>query len=47
MTQQVRFERVLGRADLVLFNVSAILTVDTLAAAASTGVSWRAGSTSG
>jgi amino acid transporter len=40
MTQQVRFERVLGRVDLVLFNVSAILTVDTLAAAASTGVSW-------
>ena len=42
MTQQVRFERVLGRVDLVLFNLSAILTVDTLAAAASTGVSWFA-----
>jgi glutamate:GABA antiporter len=31
---------VLGRADLVLFSVSAILTIDTLASAASMGVSW-------
>ena len=30
----------LGRADLVLFSVSAILTIDTLASAASMGVSW-------
>ncbi|HUG52142.1 MAG TPA: APC family permease [Vicinamibacteria bacterium] len=32
--------RVLGRADLVLFSVSAILTIDSLASAASMGVSW-------
>jgi len=31
---------VLGRADLILFSVSAILTIDTLASAASMGVSW-------
>lgn len=34
------FARVLGRADLLLFTVSAILTIDTLASAASMGVSW-------
>jgi amino acid transporter len=32
--------RVLGRRDLVLFSVSAILTIDTLASAASMGASW-------
>ena len=32
-------DRVLGRADLLLFSVSAILTIDTLASAASLGVS--------
>jgi amino acid transporter len=31
---------VLGRADLLLFSVCAILTIDTLASAASMGVSW-------
>jgi glutamate:GABA antiporter len=34
------FARVLGRADLLLFTVSAVLTIDTLSAAASTGVAW-------
>ena len=34
------FARVLGRADLVLFSVSAVLTIDTLASAASMGVTW-------
>jgi glutamate:GABA antiporter len=34
------FRRVLGRADLLLFSVSAILTIDTLASAASMGVTW-------
>jgi amino acid transporter len=34
------FARVLGRADLVLFSVSAVLTIDTLSSAASMGVSW-------
>ncbi len=34
------FDRVLGRFDLVLFSVSAILTIDTLATAASMGVTW-------
>jgi amino acid transporter len=34
------FARVLGRADLLLFSVSAILTIDTLASAASVGASW-------
>ncbi len=33
-------ERVLGRLDLVLFSVCAILTIDTLASAASMGVAW-------
>ena len=33
-------ERVLGRTDLVLFSVCAILTIDTLASAASMGVAW-------
>ena len=32
-------DRVLGRADLLLFSLSAILTIDTLASGASTGVS--------
>jgi amino acid transporter len=35
-----QFERVLGRLDLLLFSVSAILTIDTLASAASMGVTW-------
>ncbi|OFV85679.1 MAG: hypothetical protein A2V74_05900 [Acidobacteria bacterium RBG_16_70_10] len=34
------FARVLGRADLVLFSVSAVLTIDTLASAASMGMTW-------
>jgi amino acid transporter len=34
------FERVLGRFDLVLFSVCAILTIDTLASSASMGVAW-------
>jgi amino acid transporter len=34
------FDRVLGRADLLLFSVCAILTIDSLATAASMGVSW-------
>src|SRR5689334_937329 len=34
--------RVLGRVDLLLFSVSAILTIDTLASAASMGVTWFA-----
>jgi amino acid transporter len=34
------FERVLGKVDLFLFSVSAILTIDSLAAAASVGVTW-------
>ena len=33
-------ERVLGRADLVLFTVCAILTIDTLASSAGMGVAW-------
>jgi glutamate:GABA antiporter len=33
-------DRVLGRADLILFSVCAILTIDTLASAASMGVAW-------
>ncbi|HEY1253028.1 MAG TPA: APC family permease [Thermoanaerobaculia bacterium] len=33
-------ERVLGRADLVLFTVCAILTIDTLASSAAMGFSW-------
>ena len=33
-------QRVLGRADLLLFSVCAILTIDTLASAASMGASW-------
>ena len=33
------FDRVLGRADLFLFSLSAILTIDTLASAASAGMS--------
>jgi glutamate:GABA antiporter len=34
------FERVLGRFDLVLFTVCAILTIDTLASSASMGLAW-------
>lgn len=34
------FDRVLGRLDLLLFSVCAILTIDSLATAASMGVSW-------
>jgi glutamate:GABA antiporter len=34
------FARVLGRLDLLLFSVSAILTIDTLASAASMGITW-------
>jgi len=34
------FVRVLGRLDLMLFTVAAILTIDTLASAASMGVTW-------
>jgi amino acid transporter len=34
------FDRVLGRADLLLFSVSAILTIDSLPTAASMGVPW-------
>ena len=34
------FDRVLGRADLLLFSVCAILTIDSLASAASMGVTW-------
>jgi amino acid transporter len=34
------FDRVLGRADLLLFSVCAILTIDSLATAASMGVAW-------
>ena len=40
MSEPRSFEKVLGRADLVLFSVSAILTIDTLASAASMGVTW-------
>jgi amino acid transporter len=40
MTEKPQFERVLGRLDLLLFSISAILTIDTLASAASMGVSW-------
>lgn len=34
------FSRVLGRVDLMLFTVAAILTIDTLASAASMGMTW-------
>src|SRR5262245_31451385 len=40
MDSRAAFDRVLGRVDLVLFSVSAILTIDTLATAASVGVTW-------
>src|SRR5262249_2399001 len=40
MEKPAAFERVLGRLDLILFSVSAILTIDTLATAASVGVTW-------
>jgi len=35
-----QFERCLSRVDLLLFSVSAILTIDTIAAAASMGATW-------
>ena len=34
------FDRVLSRVDLLLFSVCAILTIDSLATAASMGVAW-------
>jgi glutamate:GABA antiporter len=37
---QPAFDRVLGRVDLLLFSVCAILTIDSLASAASMGVTW-------
>jgi amino acid transporter len=40
LNERPAFDRVLGRADLLLFSVSAILTIDTLASAASMGVTW-------
>ncbi len=40
LTQPPQFERVLSRLDLLLFTISAILTIDTLAAAASMGMTW-------
>ena len=40
MAEQPTLDRVLGRADLLLFSVSAILTIDSLASAASMGVTW-------
>ena len=42
MASHPTFARVLGRADLLLFTVAAILTIDTLASAASMGVTWFA-----
>ena len=39
-TAPAGLERVLGRADLVLFTVCAILTIDTLASSAAMGVAW-------
>jgi amino acid transporter len=40
LSEKPRFERVLTRLDLLLFTISAILTIDTLASAASMGMSW-------
>ncbi len=40
MSAPAAFDRVLGRLDLILFSVSAILTIDSLATAASMGVTW-------
>ena len=40
LSERPAFARVLGRADLLLFSVSAILTIDTLASAASMGLTW-------
>lgn len=40
MSEKAGLERVLGRLDLLLFSVSAILTIDSLATAASVGVTW-------
>ena len=40
MTGGAAFDRVLGRADLVLFTLSAILTIDGLASSTSIGYAW-------
>jgi amino acid transporter len=40
LNEHPTFDRVLGRLDLLLFSVSAILTIDSLASAASVGVTW-------
>ncbi len=40
MTTGTAFDRVLGRVDLVLFTVSAVLTIDGIASAASIGFAW-------
>ena len=42
MASRPAFARVLGRADLLLFTVAAVLTIDTLASAARMGVTWFA-----
>lgn len=40
VSEKPQFERVLTRLDLLLFTISAILTIDTLASAASMGMTW-------
>jgi amino acid transporter len=40
VSETPQFERCLSRFDLLLFSVSAILTIDTLASAASMGMTW-------
>jgi glutamate:GABA antiporter len=40
VSETPRLERCLSRVDLLLFSVSAILTIDTLASAASMGMTW-------
>jgi glutamate:GABA antiporter len=40
LSQEPNFERCLRSSDLLLFSVSAILTIDSLASAASMGVTW-------
>jgi glutamate:GABA antiporter len=40
VSEKPTLDRVLGRADLLLFSISAILTIDSLASAASMGVTW-------
>ncbi len=42
MSARPVFERVLGRLDLLLFSLCAVLTIDTLASAASIGPAWFA-----